>query len=179
MEHTTTQFIQAVSQDLGLNEQTSYPWLPLPTEKPHEYMAFELWRNLGANRPAQAHKLAKDNRWAARSLAYDEYMALQSKPVKDQAEQIASSIMTSASMVMQAIQLELVKALKNVGSTQASSMTLPEIVSSIEKIAKTSRLLAGESTDNVAVVGRMDLSNLTDEELEQAEALRQKAVLRS
>lgn len=177
MEHTTTRFIQAVSQDLGLNEQSSYPWLPLPTEQLQDYMAFELWRNLGANRPAQAHKLAKDNKWAARALAYDEYMALQSKPVREQADQIAKTIMTSANMAMQAIQLELVKALRNMGSTQASTMTVPEMVSAIEKIAKTSRLLAGESTENVAVVGKIDLSNLSDEELEQAEALRIKATI--
>ena len=172
----TNKFIQAVSADLGIDQANSFPWLPLPDEQANDYMAFDIWCKMGTSRPAQTHRLAKQNKWAARALAWDEYMVGQTATVKDMADAASKAIMQGIGQTVHAMQLELVKVLRNMGSTQTSSMTLPEIVSSLEKVAKTARLLSDKSTENVALVGRVDLTNLSDAELEMAEQLRNKAL---
>lgn len=172
----TGAFIQTLSKELNLQEQNGFPWMPLPQEDAASYMAFELWRDMGPRRPAQQHLMAQQYRWAARAIAYDAWLQAQPQDVKLVADQIAKTIMKAAGTALDAIQVELIKVLRNIGSTGAPSMTLPELLKSLETIAKTSRLLSDKSTENVAVVvGTTNLGNLSDQELDELERLRRKA----
>lgn len=175
----TQQFIQTLSKELGIEEQHGFPWMPLPQEDAAAYMAFELWRDMGPRRPAQQHLLAHNNRWGARALAYDSWVQGQPKDVQVMADQIAKTIMKAAGTALDAIQVELIKVLRNMGTSGVPSMTMPELLKALETIAKTSRLLADKSTENVAVVvGTTDLTRLSDAELEEMERLRRKASTR-
>lgn len=172
----TNEFLQTLSAELGVSEQHGYPWMPLPKEDAQAYMAFELWRGLGPRRPLQQHLMAVQHHWGARALAYDTWVAAQHQDVRQMADQIGKTILKSSEMAMEAIQIELIKQLRNMSSTGANSMTLTELINSMEKIAKTSRLLSDQSTDNVAVVvGQTDLTKLSLEELDEVERLQKKA----
>ena len=175
----TTEFIQLLSKELGTDPNNSFPWLPLPTENPADYMAFELWRDMGSKRPNLVSLVSQQNHWASRALAFDTWMQSQPTTLQEQAEKIAKNIMKGSNMLLDGLQVELIKNLRNLGSTTTPGMTLPELVKAFESLAKTSRLLADKSTDNVDVrLGHAprDLSVLSDEELEMAESLNRKTL---
>jgi hypothetical protein len=172
----TNQFITTLSKELGTAQNNAFPWMPLPEEDLQSYMAFEVWRDMGIKRPAQQHLTAKQFNWGARALAYDTWVQSQNTDIRQMADQISKTLMKASGTALEAIQVELIKVLRTLGNTGVSTMTLPEILKSIETLAKTSRLLADKSTENVAVVvGTADLGRLTDAELDEMERLRRKA----
>lgn len=173
-QDSNDKFLAIVAQEVNPESQ-GLPWLPLPAESASDYIAFELWRDLGTKRPRQAHRLAIANAWEARALSYDDYLARQPQDLQAKAQELSRSILGSSAMVLHCLQLELVKIARSMGTTSSPSLTLPEVLKGLETVAKVSRLLTDQSTENIAVIGKFNLSLLTDEELAQYEVLTKKA----
>lgn len=179
MDFPDTKELLATLQQPNQQSQVeqSFPWLPTSTESSTDYMAFEMWRNLGAKRPKQAHSLARQNSWEQRALAYDAWLAAQSSDVQKVATDISSTLLRGCEGLVQALQVELVKTLRGLGNSSAPSMSLPELTKALETVTKTVRLLQDKSTENVSVhVGIHDMSALSQDELDMAESLVQKTL---
>lgn len=154
--------------------------MPLPNETATDYMAFELWRNMGPRRPKVTDKLSKDMYWDARAVAYDTWRQAQAIEVRNAADEISKSLIKGCESLIQALQVELIKTLRTLGNTSAPSLSLDQLTKALETVSKTVRLLTDKSTENVAVhVVKHDLSSLTQEELDQIESVCQKTQVAS
>lgn len=174
---TTKEFLETLKSQLPQQSivQESFPWLPLPNESATDYMAFEIWRNMGSRRPTVSHQLSINMHWNARAIAFDTWRQAQSLELKTAADDISKSLVKGCESLVQALQVELVKTLRNLGNTSAPSLSLDQLVKALETVSKTVRLLTDKSTENIAVhTVQHNLTTLTQEELDELERLRQK-----
>jgi hypothetical protein len=168
---------KGTAQDLTTSEGYLKPWLPQPGETAQEFIAFNTWLQAGPARPRVISKIAQERFWEQRALAYDAWLEVQPPDVQAQAADIAQSLMTSIALVSQMLRIELVKILTQVSTCSAASVSLTDAAKVLETMARTSRLLAGLTTETVGL-GRLDLSHHTQEELLELDRLTTKALTR-
>jgi hypothetical protein len=152
------------------------PWLPQPDETAQEYLAFSLWRDIGPGRQPQTNRLAKHWSWKERAEAFDRWIEVQPPDIQATANQVAGMLIESMPILVQALRQELVKHAVQVASTSHAGISLPELVKCIKTVAEVTRLLSGQSTVTLGVE-KLNLANLSTEELVQLESLQNKALV--
>ena len=187
---------------MGKRKQNVYPWERIPGETSREYQKFCAYRDMNSSdkpiRKRSLQRLAKElglsldhlkklsakNDWVSRAAAYDEYL---DELAREQNE--AEIIKMRKNHALLASQM-ITKAAKRLLTIPEEEITAADLVRLVDVGVKIERLSRGESTENRQISGEakvihqgeitvknpqnLDLSRLTDEELNELEQLLEK-----
>ena len=187
---------------MGKRKENVYPWERIPGETSREYQKFCAYRDMNSSdkpiRKRSLQRLAKElglsldhlkklsakNDWVSRAAAYDEYL---DELAREQNE--AEIIKMRKNHALLASQM-ITKAAKRLLTMPEEEITAADLVRLVDVGVKIERLSRGESTENRQISGEakvihqgeitvknpqnLDLSRLTDEELNELEQLLEK-----
>jgi hypothetical protein len=164
-----TTFLAAMGQS-----PDACPWLPLRDETAQEYYEFWLWRGM-TPRPQVSYRVAIRNQWAERALAWDDYrLSHPDAPVQSPEERRAEDA-SIIQVLKYTLKREAVKIMAQLERSSSPGATLETIIKCADALVKLDRLIHNESTDNVSVRAKVDLSGLDDSDLRDLDRLSEKA----
>ncbi len=160
-----------------------YPWERQSGESPASFEVFQRYlamgsaRNiseLGRQEGRDLGGLAHEHRWTARADAWARYVdEVRSEAVLDEVAEMARRHIRAANIGIEDLLDQLGKLRAKHSDSQRAEMRHQEIARALEVYTKVERLARGEPTDRV--VQNMDVSRMTQEEVDQLAALLEKA----